>query len=193
MIDHVSRAVRDLAASAAFYERLLAPLGYRKLVERPAASGSARNTPSSGSTAHRHGAAPSNPGAHVALRARARTRCAPFTQRRWRAAVPATASRGPAAAMTTYFGAFILDPDGNKLKRCPSRPRSGSDPEGPTLSQPVGYHRGATTRLAVVALAVDVAGPRRPAAASMRRASAPLMWPSRFAQASMAWMRRCSP
>ena len=34
MIDHVSIAVRDLAASAAFYEAVLAPLGYAKLVVR---------------------------------------------------------------------------------------------------------------------------------------------------------------
>ena len=51
MIDHVSLPVRDLAASAAFYDRLLAPLDYRKLVERPATVGFGK------------------PGAHVALRA----------------------------------------------------------------------------------------------------------------------------
>ncbi|MBW2470889.1 MAG: VOC family protein, partial [Deltaproteobacteria bacterium] len=36
MIDHVSLGVRDLAASRGFYEAVLAPLGYRLLVERAA-------------------------------------------------------------------------------------------------------------------------------------------------------------
>ena len=49
MIDHVSVAVRDLARSAAFYERLLAPLGYTRLVER-AAIGFGKKYPEFGST-----------------------------------------------------------------------------------------------------------------------------------------------
>ena len=45
MIDHVSVPVRDLAASAAFYERVLAPLGYTRLVERPATIGFGKKYP----------------------------------------------------------------------------------------------------------------------------------------------------
>ena len=45
MIDHVSVPVRDLAASAAFYERLLAPLGLTRLVERPATVGFGKKYP----------------------------------------------------------------------------------------------------------------------------------------------------
>jgi catechol 2,3-dioxygenase-like lactoylglutathione lyase family enzyme len=48
MIDHVSVPVRDLAAMRAFYERLLAPLGLTRLVERPATVGFGKNIPSSG-------------------------------------------------------------------------------------------------------------------------------------------------
>ena len=48
MIDHVSVPVRDLAAGAAFYTRVLAPLGYARLVERPHTSASARSIPSCG-------------------------------------------------------------------------------------------------------------------------------------------------
>jgi catechol 2,3-dioxygenase-like lactoylglutathione lyase family enzyme len=36
MIDHVSIAVRDLARATAFYEAVLAPLGYARLEVRPA-------------------------------------------------------------------------------------------------------------------------------------------------------------
>lgn len=46
MIDHVSIPVRDLAAAAAFYERVLAPLGYKRIAPPPSAS--ARSIPSSG-------------------------------------------------------------------------------------------------------------------------------------------------
>ena len=45
MIDHVSVAVRDLAAGVAFYERVLAPLGYTRLVERPATVGFGKKYP----------------------------------------------------------------------------------------------------------------------------------------------------
>src|SRR5262245_14767415 len=70
MIDHVSLPVRDLAASAAFYDRLLAPLDYRKLVERPATVGFGKKFPELwlNVRADMTPASP-NPGAHVALRA----------------------------------------------------------------------------------------------------------------------------
>ena len=45
MIDHVSVPVRDLNASAAFYERLLAPLGYTRMVNRPATIGFGKKYP----------------------------------------------------------------------------------------------------------------------------------------------------
>ena len=45
MIDHVSVSVRDLSASAQFYERVLAPLGYVRLVERPATVGFGKQYP----------------------------------------------------------------------------------------------------------------------------------------------------
>ena len=45
MIDHVSIPVRDLAAGAQFYARVLAPLGYAKLVERPATVGFGKRYP----------------------------------------------------------------------------------------------------------------------------------------------------
>jgi hypothetical protein len=48
MIDQISIAIRDLAAGAAVYERVLAPLGLTRLVNRDAAVGFSKNTPNSG-------------------------------------------------------------------------------------------------------------------------------------------------
>ena len=118
MIDHVSLSVRDLSASAAFYERLLAPLGYRKLVERPAAIGFGKKYPELWLNARPGMApAPSNPGAHVALRAASEDAVRAFHAAALAGAGASDGEPGPRqAAMTTYYGAFILDPDGNKLE-----------------------------------------------------------------------------
>jgi len=118
MIDHVSLSVRDLAASAAFYERLLAPLGYRKLVERPAAVGFGKKYPELWLNARPGMApAPSNPGAHVALRAASEDAVRAFHAAALAGGGASDGEPGPRqAAMTTYYGAFILDPDGNKLE-----------------------------------------------------------------------------
>jgi len=118
MIDHVSLSVRDLSASAAFYERLLAPLGYRKLVERPAAVGFGKKYPELWLNARPAMApAPSNPGAHVALRAASEDAVRAFHAAALAGGGASDGEPGPRqAAMTTYYGAFILDPDGNKLE-----------------------------------------------------------------------------
>jgi catechol 2,3-dioxygenase-like lactoylglutathione lyase family enzyme len=118
MIDHVSVPVRDLAAAGTFYERLLGPLGYAKLVERPGSIGFGKKYPELWLNARVDLApAAANPGGHVALRAGSEE-----AVRTFHAAALAGGGRcagEPAprqAAMTTYFGAFILDPDGNKLE-----------------------------------------------------------------------------
>jgi catechol 2,3-dioxygenase-like lactoylglutathione lyase family enzyme len=118
MIDHVSLPVGDLAASAAFYERLLAPLGYRKLVERSTAVGFGKKYPELWLNVRSDMApAPSNPGAHIALRAANEDAVRAFHAAALAAGGASDGEPGPRqAAMTTYFGAFILDLDGNKLE-----------------------------------------------------------------------------
>ena len=118
MIDHVSVPVRDLAAAGAFYEGLLVPLGYTKLVERAGTIGFGKKYPELWLNLRNELApAPANPGGHIALRAPSEA-----AVRAFHAAALAGGGRSdgePAprqAAMTTYFGAFILDPDGNKLE-----------------------------------------------------------------------------
>ena len=127
MIDHVSVAVRDLAAAAAFYERLLAPLGYAKLVARPGSIGFGKKYPELWLNA-RSDMAPAapNPGGHIALRAASEEAVRAFHAAALAGGGASDGEPGPRqAAMTTYFGAFILDPDGNKLEAV-SFPTSGA-------------------------------------------------------------------
>ena len=118
MIDHVSLSVRDLAAAVAFYERVLAPLGYAKLVVRPASVGFGKKYPELWlNLRSQMPPAASNPGAHVALRARGEDAVRAFHAAALAGGGTSDGEPGPRqAAVTTYFGAFILDPDGNKIE-----------------------------------------------------------------------------
>jgi catechol 2,3-dioxygenase-like lactoylglutathione lyase family enzyme len=118
MIDHVSVPVRDLAAGAAFYARVLAPLGYTLLVKRPNTTGFGKKYPEFWLNL-RPGlaAAGDNPGAHVALRAPSEDAVRAFHAAALEMQGVSDGAPGPRqAAMTTYFGAFIIDPDGNKIE-----------------------------------------------------------------------------
>jgi len=117
MIDHVSVPVRDLAASAAFYERVLAPLGYTRLVERPATVGFGKAYPEFWLNLRPAASREDDPGAHVALRARSEEAVRAFHAAALAHGGSSAGEPGPRqAAMTPYFGAFILDPDGNKIE-----------------------------------------------------------------------------
>jgi catechol 2,3-dioxygenase-like lactoylglutathione lyase family enzyme len=118
MIDHLSIQVSDLAASAAFYEAVLAPLGYRRLVERIGTVGFGKRYPEIWLN-HRPGAAPAaaDTGHHVCLRARDQASVQAFHAA---ALARGGADDGPPgprqAAMTGYYAAFIKDLDGNRLE-----------------------------------------------------------------------------
>jgi catechol 2,3-dioxygenase-like lactoylglutathione lyase family enzyme len=118
MIDHVSVPVRDLAAAGAFYARLLGPLGYAKLVTRPGTIGFGKKYPELWLNARADmAAAAANPGGHIALRAANEAAVRAFHAAALAGGGECAGEPGPRqAAMTTYFGAFILDPDGNKLE-----------------------------------------------------------------------------
>lgn len=118
MIDHVSLPVRDLAAAARFYQHLLAPLGYTRLVERPHAIGFGKRYPELWLNLRPDmPAAPQNPGAHVALRAPGEDAVRAFHAAALAHGGVCDGEPGPRqAAMTTYYGAFIKDADGNKLE-----------------------------------------------------------------------------
>lgn len=118
MIDHVSVPVRDLTAAGAFYERVLAPLGYAKLVERPGSIAFGKKYPELWLNLRKDlTPAPANPGGHIALRAASEEAVRAFHAAALATGGSSDGEPGPRqAAMTTYFGAFILDRDGNKLE-----------------------------------------------------------------------------
>jgi catechol 2,3-dioxygenase-like lactoylglutathione lyase family enzyme len=118
MIDHVSVPVRDLAAAAAFYARILAPLGYAKLVERPRTVGFGKKYPELWLNLRADlPAAPADPGTHIALRAASEDAVRAFHAAALAGGARSAGDPGPRqAAITTYYGAFILDADGNKIE-----------------------------------------------------------------------------
>lgn len=118
MIDHVSLAVADLARSAAFYARVLEPLGLTRLVEREGTVGFGKRYPEFWLNA-RAGLLPQSEttGTHIALRARSEDAVGAFHAAALAAGGRDAGAPGPRqGAMTAYYGAFILDPDGNKIE-----------------------------------------------------------------------------
>ena len=118
MIDHVSVPVHDLAASARFYEAVLAPLGICKLDDRQVTVGFGKSYPEfwlnlRGDLA----AAPAGSGAHVCFRARAAEMVDAFHA----AALAHGGTSDGAPGLRPqhgdgYYAAFIRDPDGNRIE-----------------------------------------------------------------------------
>lgn len=118
MIDHVSVSVSDLEASTAFYEKLLAPLGYAKLEERPATVGFGRKYPEFWIN-HRPWMKPveEESGTHIALRAPSPEMVDAFHAAALAAGGTSDGEPGPRPQHGEgYYAAFIRDPDGNRIE-----------------------------------------------------------------------------
>lgn len=118
MIDHISVAVRDISKAAQFYERVLAPLGLVRLVDRGASVGFGKAYPEVWLNL-REGLAviSETTGIHIALRARDEDAVRAFHSTALEMGGRDGGAPGPRqAAMTTYYGAFIFDLDGNKIE-----------------------------------------------------------------------------
>ncbi len=117
-LDHVSLPVADLARSAAFYDAALAPLGFKRIKSSPGAIGYGRTHPVFWLLARRaEGAARPGLGLHVALGAESREAVDAFH----RAALAAGGVDNGAPGLRpeyhpSYYGAFMLDPDGSKIE-----------------------------------------------------------------------------
>ena len=118
MIDHISVPVSDLRASIAFYDRVLEPLGLKRLVTRDATVGYGKRYPEFWLNLRADmNKVPSDSGNHVGLRARSKDAVHAFHTTALELGGQDDGKPGEReAAMTTYFGAFIRDPDGNKIE-----------------------------------------------------------------------------
>lgn len=125
MLDHIGITVADFASSRAFYERALAPLGYRVVMEvTPEMTGSNAcylGFGADGKPTFWIGANNSNPvtqgGLHVAVAAATRGAVDAFYQ----AAIAAGARDNGAPGIRAhyhpdYYGAFVIDPNGHNLE-----------------------------------------------------------------------------
>lgn len=121
-LDHITVNVSDYARSKLFYERALAPLGIQVVMEFGQACGMGRERPEFwigvGPASYQQAAqlAPITP-VHVAFAARSRAEVDAF----WQAATAAGGKDfGPPGLRPeyhpTYYGAFVLDPDGHNVE-----------------------------------------------------------------------------
>ena len=123
MIDHVSIAVRDLGRSTAFYEAVLARIGYAKLEARATTVGFGKRYPElwlnhrPEMLAQPADTGPHNNGVHVCLRAPTAGAVDAFHA----AALAAGGASDGGPGLRPhhgegYYAAFIRDPDGNRIE-----------------------------------------------------------------------------
>ncbi len=118
MIDHISIGVRDLAASAKFYDAALVPLGYVRMIVRETTIGYGKQYPDFWLN-ERRGMPPVDPdtGAHVCMRASSPEAVKAFYDSAMSAGATSDGPPGQRPEYTDgYFAAFVRDPDGNKIE-----------------------------------------------------------------------------
>jgi catechol 2,3-dioxygenase-like lactoylglutathione lyase family enzyme len=113
MIDHFNLPVLDLARSRRFFEAVLAPLGFRFLMQDGNAIGFGSGTWGFGIVA----TPPPIPPIHLAFQARSRALVDAF----FRAALAAGVTSNGAPGLRphydpNYYAAFVLDPDGHNVE-----------------------------------------------------------------------------
>jgi catechol 2,3-dioxygenase-like lactoylglutathione lyase family enzyme len=121
VLDHVGIQCADLAASAAFYDAALAPLGFRKLMDVTVAIGYGADKPDFWIGVFESGVGFRE--SHIAFSAPDRAAVDAF----FAAAVAAGAEvlHRPAVHPEYhehYYGAFVRDPDGNNVEAVAHRP-----------------------------------------------------------------------
>lgn len=127
MIDHTGVSVSDPVQSRRFYESALGPLGYQVLMEVPLEFTGGTVVFGMGVPPKPdfwiHQGAPQQPRVHIAFRAHNRELVDAF----YRAAIAADGKdNGPPGLRPhyhkDYYGAFVLDPDGNNIEACCHEP-----------------------------------------------------------------------
>ena len=121
MIDHTGVAVSNFEKSKAFYSAALAPIGFQKLAEFPAAVTGSADVVGFGEPPKPefwiHSGTPNNPPIHVAFRVTSRALVDAFYQ----GALAAGGRDNGAPGVRPhyhpdYYGAFVLDPDGHNIE-----------------------------------------------------------------------------
>ena len=115
MFDHVSIGVADIARSKKFYDAALKPLGF---VLGPKGDGYAGFGPKDapGLWLHAH-AGPNPTGAHVAFKANDRAAVDRFHAEALKAGGKDNGKPGLRTDYSPdYYGAFVIDPDGNNVE-----------------------------------------------------------------------------
>ena len=118
MIDHVSVAVRDLAAAAAFYDAVLSTLGYQRLDTRPHTAGWGKKYSEFWINLRPNMAAiQPDGGVHICLRAASKEAVNAFHATALANGGASDGAPGPRKNDDPrYYAAFIRDPDGNRLE-----------------------------------------------------------------------------
>ena len=113
MIDHIGIKVSDIAKATAFYKAALAPLGYELAMEFPGVAGFAiGGKPDFWISAGANGV-----GVHVAFHAKTRTLVKAFYEAAMAAGGRDNGGPGVRAMYhPNYYGAFVLDADGNNIE-----------------------------------------------------------------------------
>ena len=117
-LDHVGFAVADYARSKVFYEKALAPLGMRLLMEfSGAAAGFGRDDGSRPSFFIEAHGEPVTGRLHIALRAASREDVDAFHAAAIEAGGTDNGAPGPRPVYhANYYGAYVLDLDGNNIE-----------------------------------------------------------------------------
>ncbi len=121
MVDHVGFNVRDYAASRAFYEQALAPLGWTVYREWPD-DGVVGFADPGGQTFWLHQREPYGTGAHLALACDDRATVHAFHAAGLAGGGADNGEPGLRWYHENYYAAFVLDPDGNNIEAVCHRP-----------------------------------------------------------------------
>ncbi|HEU4430468.1 MAG TPA: VOC family protein [Myxococcota bacterium] len=132
LLDHVSIAVRDLARAKPFYRAVMGALGARVAYDEPRAIGFGERN-AGGDDAHSYLSVFESPGAqpdprrHVCLRAASRAQVRAFFDAGLRARGSSDGAPGLRPDYhASYYAAFLLDPEGNRLEAVCHRAEEGA-------------------------------------------------------------------
>lgn len=120
MLDHLSLGVADLEKGRAFYDAVLAPLGYRRLFDDADSSGYGRERVKGGALPFwiaKHRTVKANLGLHICFAAPSRVAVDAFHA----AALAAGGLDNGRPGLrpqyhANYYAAFVFDPDGHKIE-----------------------------------------------------------------------------